>query len=69
MPAPTIPSSLPQLLSVSEVAKHLGISTRTVWSFIAHGQLRTIRLGAKTVRVEVSEVQRFVADARLGDGS
>lgn len=69
MPAPTTPASLPQLLSVAEVARQLGISTRTIWSFIAHGQLRTLRLGKKTVRVEASELQRFVADARLGDGS
>ncbi len=69
MPAPGASSALPQLLSVSEIAKQLAISTRTVWSYIAHGQLRTIRLGAKTVRVEASELQRFVADARLGDGS
>lgn len=60
------PSSLPQLLTVREVAERLGISSRSVWSMLSNGRLTGLRLGAKTIRIEAAELERFVAAARIG---
>ncbi len=41
--------------SISEVAEHYGIATRTVWRMIARGELRAHRIG-KTTRVHQDQL-------------
>lgn len=53
----------PPLLSVSEVAKRLRVSTRTVERMIALGELNTIRIGHRrgVRRVSEAELARVIA--------
>lgn len=39
-------TSMPQLLSVPEVARALGISERMVWRLIREGRLKSLKIGA-----------------------
>ena len=52
-------TSQTQLLRVSEVARLLAVSDRTVRRWIQQGLLRSARLGNHTLRVERREVDRF----------
>ncbi|MEZ6009747.1 MAG: helix-turn-helix domain-containing protein [Planctomycetota bacterium] len=52
------------LLSVPDVAEHLGVSVRTVRAWIAAGRLAVVRLGPRCVRIEPAEVRRLVEEAR-----
>jgi excisionase family DNA binding protein len=46
-------------LSLSDFARHLGVSRVTVWRWIRSGRLRHIRLSSMLVRIPVSEVERL----------
>ena len=48
------------LLTVKDVANRLRVSTRTVWRFIANGELRTVRIGKRIVRIRLSDLKRFL---------
>lgn len=60
------PTSLPSehLLSLRDVATYLGVSLRSIWTFVGDGRLHVLRIGPKTLRVESDELQRFLAAAR-----
>lgn len=47
------------LLSVSEVARLLGVSGKTVWRLIDAGDLTYVRIGAR-ILVRPSDVDEFV---------
>lgn len=49
-----------RLLTVFEVAKLLQVCVRTVRSYIGKGMLKVRRIG-RAVRVEESEIARFIA--------
>ena len=51
-----------ELLTITEVAERLRVSTRTVRRLVASGQIRVIKIGRRTV-VKSSEVDAFVAAA------
>lgn len=53
-----------KLVSLNDAADALAVSTRTVRRYIADGQLEDVRLGRKTLRIEVDSIERFI-DARL----
>jgi excisionase family DNA binding protein len=53
-----------QLLAMKAVAAILGVSKRTLWSWIAAGLLPVVRLGSRVVRVESATLARFIAQAR-----
>lgn len=57
-----------QLLAMSEVAALLGVSKRTLWSWIAAGRLPVVRLGRRVTRVESGALARLVAEARVEGG-
>lgn len=46
-----IPAPEPDLYTVKEAAFRLSTSTRQVWRLIADGELETVRVGARAVRV------------------
>ena len=54
------PSHLPRLLSVWEVAEHLGVCTRTVRRHIAAGALPTVRIG-RMIRIAESDLSAYLA--------
>ena len=47
--------------TISDLANQIGMSKKTVWSWIRHGKLQSIRYGARH-RISESEWQRFFAD-------
>jgi excisionase family DNA binding protein len=51
---------LPKLLTASEVAEILGKHPRTVLVLAERGELRAVRLGHRTVRFQVSDVQDYI---------
>ena len=52
-----------QLVSLTDAADLLAVSTKTVRRYIADGHLEAVRLGRKTLRIKVDSIDRFI-DAR-----
>ena len=52
------------LLTLSEAAGLLQVSTRTLRRWIASGDLRCIRLGTRTIRLRRQDLDHFVARSR-----
>lgn len=46
-----------RLASVPQVAAYLGVSSRTIWSWIAARKLETIRVGVGTVRIDLNALE------------
>lgn len=42
----------------------LAVTEATVWRWIAEDRLAVVRLGAKSTRFELAEVERFIAAGR-----
>ena len=64
MKTPTAqPSRRPWLLSISHVAEHLGVSTKTVRRFNDAGALPTIRVG-RTICIAEPDLAAYVARGR-----
>jgi excisionase family DNA binding protein len=49
----------PRVLSLSRVAKELGVCPATARKIIARGDLRSIRVGHQ-IRVPISELDRYI---------
>ena len=68
-PAPTASAAeppLPALLTVKQVASYFQVSERTVRRWMAHGDLRSVKVGPRQVRIrrdELARVQRSVRSA------
>lgn len=56
-------TTLPQLLTVNEVAVQLRVSRRTVYREISEGRLRVFHVRGKTL-VELREVMAYLAHRR-----
>lgn len=56
-------SAIPRLLKVREVAALLGVTTRTVQTWIGMDRLHAIRLSPRVLRIAESEVADLVARA------
>lgn len=48
----------PELISKQEVAEFLKISQKTVDRMVARGELKTIKIGKRTVRFMLSDIYR-----------
>lgn len=48
-------------LSLQDVAEELGISDRTVRRWISTGRLKAIQPSPRVIRIEASELDRFIA--------
>lgn len=46
----------------AEAAELLGVSARTVWSMVAAGTLRAVRIG-RAVRIPATELARYLAQS------
>jgi excisionase family DNA binding protein len=57
-----------QYVPISQVCETYSVSERSVRRWIASGRLSAIRLGGKSIRVDLDEVERnFVKSAIGGD--
>ncbi len=56
-------SAVPKLLKVREVAALLGVTTRTVQTWIALGRLTPIRLSPRALRVAEPEIDALIRRA------
>ena len=61
--SPTTPKLL---LTADETARALAISPRTLWSLTKSGQLRSVRIGKKSVRYCVSDLEKFIERQKRG---
>ena len=48
------------ILTISEVAKLLKVSKRTVYRWVESGDLKVARIGRKTYRVFESDLKKFI---------
>lgn len=56
-----------RLPRVPEAAAELAVGRTRLYELIASGELRTVRIGERGVRVPAEEIDRFITE-RLGDG-
>jgi excisionase family DNA binding protein len=54
-------------LSTQEAARRLGITPRTLYRFIDHGELPAYRFG-RVIRLQAREVQAFIQSSRIKPG-
>ncbi|MBX3402999.1 MAG: helix-turn-helix domain-containing protein [Phycisphaeraceae bacterium] len=47
-----------RMFSIAETAHELTVSTRSVWRWIAAGEIKAVRLG-RAVRIPASEIERI----------
>jgi len=60
-------SSVPsRLLSLKQAADYLAVSYWTVRSWVETGKLLAVRLGPKLIRVEKSDLDRFITERKEG---
>lgn len=50
----------PLLLNLDDAARMLGISKRTLWTLIGAGDLATVRLSRKAVRIRRSDIDDLI---------
>lgn len=58
-------ASIEGLLTYDQAGKILGVSGRTVWSLVDHGDLPAVRFG-RSVRITPADLRRFIERARIG---
>jgi excisionase family DNA binding protein len=58
-----MPETIPQLLTLLEVAKALRLSPHTIRAFIRKGKLRPTRI-CRRLLIDSREIARFLTEAR-----
>jgi excisionase family DNA binding protein len=53
-----------RLLSLRQAADYLGVSYWTVRNWVESGKLSAIRLGPKLIRIERSDLDRFIGERK-----
>ena len=48
------------LISLTEAADALAVSTKTVRRYIAAGELDAVRLGRRTIRIKIESLDRLI---------
>jgi excisionase family DNA binding protein len=61
-PMDTVDGAPGRLLRIEEVADRLSVSRSMAWKLIAHGQLRSIRIG-RAVRVRPADLEEYITSA------
>jgi excisionase family DNA binding protein len=56
----TVATTPRRLISLTEAADALAVSTKTVRRYIAAGELDAVRLGRRTIRVRVDSLDRLI---------
>lgn len=49
-----------RLISLTEAADALGVSTKTVRRYIAAGDLDAVRLGRRTIRIRIESLDKLI---------
>ena len=47
------------MLSIKQVAKELGLTTRTIHNYIKQGKIKVVRLSNRAVRISEEELKRL----------
>ncbi len=55
-------------LGTAEAARHLGITTRTLYRLINEGQIPAYKFG-RVFRLKHSDIEQFIEDSRVEPGS
>ncbi len=55
-------------ISTAEVARRLGLTTRTIYGFIDRGELPAYRMG-RVIRVRVVDLEAFIESCRVKPGT
>lgn len=63
-----MPTNQIEWLSTAEAAKRLGITARTLYRFIDHGELPGYRFG-RVIRIKGSDVESFIEASRIEPGT
>jgi excisionase family DNA binding protein len=58
----TVDGASGRLLRLDEVAERLSISKSMAWKLVAHGQIRSVRIG-RAVRVRPADLDLYVTSA------
>jgi len=61
-PMDPVGSAPPRLLRIDEIAHRLSVSRSMAWKLIAHGELRSVRIG-RAVRVRPEDLEEYVGGA------
>lgn len=62
----SFPTEKPRLLTYLQAAKVLNCSDRSVWALVRGGQLRAVRFGGRTVRIDAHDLEAFIERAKSG---
>lgn len=62
--APTRPPGHRRWATPAQTADYLGLSARTLRAYVANGQVRAHRLGSRTIRFDLSEVDEALQPIR-----
>jgi excisionase family DNA binding protein len=57
-----------QWMSTAEAARHLGLTTRTLYRLIDEGEIPAYKFG-RVIRLQRGDVDAFIASARIEPGS
>jgi excisionase family DNA binding protein len=60
--ATAAPAAPPRLLTYREFAEALGVSERSVYDWVRLGKVQAVRLGPKSVRFNLTELERVQRD-------
>lgn len=61
-PVEAVDGAAPRLLRIEEIAERLAVSRSMAWKLIAHGELRSVRIG-RAVRVRPADLEAYVSGA------
>lgn len=53
--------------TVAEAAEYLGVSPQTVRAWCKGGELRSVKLGHRTVRIAISSVEQYLERKAMSD--
>jgi excisionase family DNA binding protein len=57
-------TDLQRLVTPTEAARACGVSIQTIFRYIDQGDLAAVKLGKKTVRIKLTELERFMEGKR-----
>lgn len=64
---PTTPTHPDRLLTYREAGEILGVTERTIWTFVNRGELPAVRFG-RSVRIDPVDLREFIERSKNGGG-
>jgi excisionase family DNA binding protein len=56
---------VPRISSIPNAAAHFDVSDKTIRRWIREGRLTSYRIGPKTLRIDLDEVDAMLADSKI----